>query len=107
MCMEKPNATNAPKENLSQDLFVIRAVLDSMENQIWKQKIGPLKMEPAMHVRKERTQRRRVLHRCKTATNVLLERKTTTRVLRAVTTATIVLKIHIPLLKVGHNVLRV
>ena len=44
VCMEKPNAPNAPKENLSQDLFVIRAVLDSMENQIWKQKIGPLKM---------------------------------------------------------------
>ena len=59
--MGKRNAPIASKENLSTNLFVIRAVLDGMEHQIWKQKIVYLKVKPATHVRKERTRRQKVL----------------------------------------------
>jgi hypothetical protein len=40
--MEKQNATNALKENLSATLFVVRAGLERTAHQTWKQKIVPL-----------------------------------------------------------------
>ena len=52
---------NAPKENLSRGLFVIRALLVCTANQIWKHKTVPLPVRPATHVRKERIRRQQVL----------------------------------------------
>ena len=53
----KLNATNAPKENLSINLCVFRAVLERTANQIWKRKIVLRRVWPVLRAHKERIPR--------------------------------------------------
>ena len=76
-------------------LFVICAVLERTANHIWKQRTAPLKVQPVMRARKERTRRPEVLPTPPIATIVLRANIPRKKEIPKKANATIVKQIHL------------